>query len=166
MSLYQQWQDLIGNQTEQTFNDFWEVYSSTETKIYSSILADHKSSLSGTFEELRSKYDADPVIFMGFLDGINSSIKTELDLEAITEESSINLEIDYDKLYFNMLAAEADYLYGLSEWDAILTEEQRQSIRKEYKRSKTVIKEKTPGRNDPCPCGSGKKYKKCCGKER
>jgi len=20
-----------------------------------------------------------------------------------------------------------------------------------------------PGRNDPCPCGSGKKYKKCCG---
>jgi len=23
---------------------------------------------------------------------------------------------------------------------------------------------KTAGRNDPCPCGSGKKYKKCCGK--
>lgn len=22
--------------------------------------------------------------------------------------------------------------------------------------------EKVPGRNDPCPCGSGKKYKKCC----
>lgn len=25
-----------------------------------------------------------------------------------------------------------------------------------------VMKEKTPSRNDPCPCGSGKKYKKCC----
>ncbi len=24
--------------------------------------------------------------------------------------------------------------------------------------------QKTVGRNDPCPCGSGKKYKKCCGK--
>ncbi len=24
--------------------------------------------------------------------------------------------------------------------------------------------EQTVGRNDPCPCGSGKKYKKCCGK--
>ena len=23
---------------------------------------------------------------------------------------------------------------------------------------------KKPGRNDPCPCGSGKKYKKCCGR--
>ena len=25
--------------------------------------------------------------------------------------------------------------------------------------------ETPPGRNSPCPCGSGKKYKKCCGKE-
>jgi len=25
-----------------------------------------------------------------------------------------------------------------------------------------VTKEKQAGRNDPCPCGSGKKYKKCC----
>jgi len=28
--------------------------------------------------------------------------------------------------------------------------------------SKPITAEKTPGRNDPCPCGSGKKYKKCC----
>ncbi len=27
-----------------------------------------------------------------------------------------------------------------------------------------VIAQPKPGRNDPCPCGSGKKYKKCCGK--
>ena len=33
-------------------------------------------------------------------------------------------------------------------------------------KSKTVVKTKSQkvGRNDPCPCGSGKKYKKCCGK--
>ena len=29
---------------------------------------------------------------------------------------------------------------------------------------KTIVKEVKVGRNDPCPCGSGKKYKKCCGK--
>ena len=28
----------------------------------------------------------------------------------------------------------------------------------------TRIAEKKVGRNEPCPCGSGKKYKKCCGK--
>jgi SWIM/SEC-C metal-binding protein len=26
----------------------------------------------------------------------------------------------------------------------------------------TIISEKKPGRNEPCPCGSGKKYKHCC----
>ena len=26
-----------------------------------------------------------------------------------------------------------------------------------------LVKKKKVGRNDPCPCGSGKKYKKCCG---
>ncbi len=29
---------------------------------------------------------------------------------------------------------------------------------------KPTIAEKKVGRNEPCPCGSGKKYKKCCGK--
>jgi preprotein translocase subunit SecA len=31
--------------------------------------------------------------------------------------------------------------------------------------NRTVRKGKKPGRNDPCPCGSGKKYKKCCGRD-
>jgi preprotein translocase subunit SecA len=33
------------------------------------------------------------------------------------------------------------------------------------KESSEPVKRKGPqiGRNDPCPCGSGKKYKKCCG---
>ena len=35
----------------------------------------------------------------------------------------------------------------------------------EEKPSTTVRKNKKVGRNDPCPCGSGKKYKKCCGKD-
>ena len=34
----------------------------------------------------------------------------------------------------------------------------------EVKRKPVVNKEKKIGRNDPCPCGSGKKYKQCCGK--
>ena len=29
-----------------------------------------------------------------------------------------------------------------------------------------VISSYRPGRNQPCPCGSGKKYKKCCGVKR
>ncbi len=33
------------------------------------------------------------------------------------------------------------------------------------KKQPVVKKQKKPGRNDPCPCGSGKKYKKCCGRD-
>lgn len=31
--------------------------------------------------------------------------------------------------------------------------------------TKPIVKKKEPGRNDLCPCGSGKKYKKCCGRD-
>jgi uncharacterized protein YecA (UPF0149 family) len=64
-----------------------------------------------------------------------------------------------------MMKAEAEHLYSLPEWDSIFTEEEKLQIFHDYRRSRTVVKEKQPGRNDPCPCGSGKKYKKCCGKE-
>ena len=43
-------------------------------------------------------------------------------------------------------------------------EERRKELYKESRNSTTVVKGKKIGRNDPCPCGSGKKYKKCCGK--
>jgi preprotein translocase subunit SecA len=35
-------------------------------------------------------------------------------------------------------------------------------------KKKPVVKKASEkiGRNDPCPCGSGKKYKKCCGKNK
>jgi len=39
---------------------------------------------------------------------------------------------------------------------------ERAMERSRYSAPKTA--EKKPGRNDPCPCGSGKKYKNCCGK--
>ncbi len=45
--------------------------------------------------------------------------------------------------------------------EAKITAENRSG--EEAQGKKPVRKEKTVGRNDPCPCGSGKKYKKCCG---
>ena len=38
MTLFKEWRDLIENQTEATFKNFWEEYSGAETRIYSSIL--------------------------------------------------------------------------------------------------------------------------------
>lgn len=164
MSLFQDWKDLMENQTEDTFEDFWKEYSETETKIYTHILENHTDPLAGTVGELVAKFQCNMIIFVGFLDGINSSLKTKIDLDAVTEETTVDLQVDFEKLFFNMLKAEADYLFSIPAWDDVLSNDKRMEIVKEFKRTKTVHAEKKPGRNDPCLCGSGKKYKKCCGK--
>lgn len=163
-TLYEQWKDLIENQTKETFEAFWKEYSETETRIYKDLLAHHTEITKGTFNELAEKYEADPVIFMGFLDGIDTSLKTSNDFKTFDENSEIVLDIDFEKLFFNMLVAEAQYLYTLEEWEDVLDEVTRIGILQAYKKSKIVVREQPKvGRNDPCPCGSGKKYKKCCG---
>ena len=48
---------------------------------------------------------------------------------------------------------------------AELPEEQRGTIRRDDHLRPTVVAEQKAGRNDPCPCGSGKKYKHCCLKQ-
>ena len=91
----------------------------------------------------------DEVTFIGFLDGINTSLKQELDLESLESGTVISLDVDFEKLYFNMLDAKADWLYHLKEWDDVLSEEKRHEITKEFRASKVFVKQETVGRNDP-----------------
>lgn len=52
------------------------------------------------------------------------------------------------------------------EWWACFDEtyRKRMNSRQNFNSIQTITKQPQIGRNDPCPCGSGKKYKKCCGK--
>ena len=163
MSLYQEWVDLYKNQTNETIQKFWQKYSDAETKIYAELLSSPDTRYEGVVQDKAEELGVDKVLFAGFLDGINTSLKESIDYENVEADTAFSLDVDYEKLYFNMLDAKADYLYTLPQWDAILTEEKRAEITKAYRKSKTVVKEVRIGRNDPCPCGSGKKYKKCCG---
>ena len=165
MTLFEQWRELIENHTDATFKEFWTEYSGAETKIYSAILDKPEEKVSGKIGELAAAHDVRPVIYMGFLDGINTSLKGgEIELENLDENSEIELDIDLEKLLYNMLAADAEYLYTLPQWEEVLPAEKIKEIVKAIKKSKTVVKGEKIGRNDPCPCGSGKKYKKCCGR--
>ncbi len=164
MTLYEEWKDLIGNQTEETFQEFWEEYSGAETKLYSAILDEPAKKITGTLGELAKEHEIRPVIYMGFLDGINDSLKKGNDFENFDESSQVEIEIEPETLFYNMLAADAEYLYGLPQWEGILGIDKMKEIVKAYKKSKTVVKGKKIGRNEPCPCGSGKKYKHCCGR--
>ena len=101
---------------------------------------------------------------VGFLDGIDESLKEPNPIETMDENTVVSLAFDKEKLYKNMVAAKADWLYELPQWKEIYSEEELKKLYKEQKESTTIRKEKKIGRNDSCPCGSGKKYKKCCGK--
>ena len=101
---------------------------------------------------------------VGFLDGINDSLKEQNPIDTMEEDTPVNLGFDKELLYKNMVAAKADWLYGLPQWNDIFTEERQKELYKEQKSSTTIVKGKKVGRNDPCPCGSGKKYKHCCGR--
>ena len=103
---------------------------------------------------------------IGFLDGINESLLVEVPLDTVEEDTVVSLAFDKERLYKNMVAADADWLYGLEEWNDIFDEETRKKLYKEQKSSTTIVKEAKIYPNDPCPCGSGKKYKKCCGKNK
>ncbi|MDO4517704.1 MAG: SEC-C metal-binding domain-containing protein [Bacillota bacterium] len=163
--LFDQWKELMETQTEESFPEFWEEYSGAETKIYSDILDKPEEVMSGKVGELAAKYEVRPVIFMGFLDGINESIEKANDVENLEEDSEVEIKIIPETLFYNMLKAEADYLFSLEQWLDILGEDKMREIAKSYRQSRTVRRESPKiGRNDPCPCGSGKKYKHCCGR--
>ena len=114
-------------------------------------------------EELADKYGMELNYMVGFLDGINDSLKTPNPIEEMDANTTVSLDFDLEKLYYNMVEANAEWLYELPQWDALLTKERRKELFLQQRKSNTIVREKKVGRNDPCPCGSGKKYKKCCG---
>lgn len=164
MGLYQEWQNRMDqNQHTGTYREFFQQYITKEASAYSEILDKEQKIISGGLKELAEQYSMDTLTFIGFLDGINTSLTDELNLDELDENSIINIEIDYEKLYYNMLKAKADWLYTLPQWNLLLSAEKKKEIRMKLHNDSRVIVEKV-GRNDPCPCGSGRKYKKCCGK--
>ena len=165
-TLLEQWQSLAYNEKADRgqLQRFWGSYFQIEKEIYEQLLENPDEEVKGTVKELAEKYGQEVLIMVGFLDGINESLKEPNPIETMDEDTQVSLAFDKEKLYKNMVAAKADWLYELPQWKEIYSEEELKKLYKEQKESGTIRKEKKIGRNDPCPCGSGKKYKKCCGR--
>lgn len=165
MSLLKDWRDHAYGLDDRTpeGKEFWLDYFQREKTVYEDLLENHGEIVSGTVKELAEKYEM-PVEFMvGFLDGIDESLIVPNNVDELEEDTHVALGYDSEKLYMNMVGCNAEWLYTLPQWDKILTEEKRKELYKIEKSSKTIVKPPKVGRNDQCPCGSGKKYKKCCG---
>ena len=167
MALLEDWRTLAYNEKADRgqMQKLWADYFAKEKDVYAELLKNPDEEVKGTVKELAEKFGMDFMFMTGFLDGINDSLKTPNPIEEMTEDTEVSLAFDKELLYKNMVGAGADWLYGLPEWEAIFDEDKRKELYHEQKVAGTVKREgKKVYPNDPCPCGSGKKYKKCCGK--
>ena len=166
MALLKQWRDMAYSETANKgdLQRLWQTYFQQERDIYAELLKTPDEEVKGTVKELAEKFGVDIMTMTGFLGGINDSLKEANPIDEMEEDTVVSLAFDKTLLYKNMVAAGADWLYGLEEWNDIFDQDTQKALYKEQKSSMTVRKEAKVYPNDPCPCGSGKKYKKCCGK--
>ncbi|GFI47099.1 protein translocase subunit SecA [Lachnospiraceae bacterium] len=167
MALLKTWRDMAYSETANKgdLQRLWSAYFQKEKEIYAELLKNPEEEVTGTVKELAEKYSVDIMTMTGFLDGINDSLKEANPIEEMEEDTQVNLVFEKELLYKNMVAAGADWLYELPEWEEIFDQDKRKALYREQKISTTIVKPERVYPNDPCPCGSGKKYKKCCGKK-
>ena len=167
MALLEQWQKIAYNEKadKNELQRFWQRFFLLEKNIYEKLLTNPDEVVEGTVKELADKYGIDVMAMTGFLDGINESLITPNPIEEMEEDTHVSLAFDKERLYKNMVDAKADWLYELPQWEQIFDENTRKALFLEQRKSGTVVKEAKVYPNDPCPCGSGKKYKKCCARK-
>lgn len=166
MALLENWQKVAYNEKtdKQELQRFWQRYFLLEKGVYEKLLENPDEKVEGTVKELAERFGLSIMDMTGFLDGINDSLIEPNPIDTMEEDTPVSLAFDKEKLYKNMVDAKADWLYDLPMWDQIYDAETKKRLYLEQKKSGTVIVGKKIGRNDPCPCGSGKKYKYCCGR--
>jgi len=166
MALLEEWQKIAYDQQADRgkLQKFWQRYFMLEKGVYEKLLTNPDEKVEGTVKELAEKYDLSIMDMTGFLDGINDSLVTPNPIDTMEEDTKVSLAFDKEKLYKNMVDAKADWLYELPQWDEIFDADTKRKLYLEQKKSGTVVVGKKVGRNDPCPCGRGKKYKFCCGR--
>lgn len=167
MAILETWRNLAYGEglSDKEREEFWAGYFAIEKGIYEQILSNPSEVITGTVEELAGRYGVELLTMTGFLDGINDSLNGyENPIDTMEADTQVKIEINPESLYYNMIEAKAEWLYNLPQWETILTQEKRKELYRTQKASGTIRKSQKVGRNDPCPCGSGLKYKKCCGK--
>ena len=142
MALLQEWRDMAYSQQADRaqLQKFWTEYFLIEKGIYEKLLSNPNEVVKGTVKELAEKFDVELMSMVGFLDGINDSLKIQNPIEEMDENTEVNLGYDLETLYKNMVDAKADWLYELPQWNSIFSEEKRKELYLEQKKSGTVVK--------------------------
>lgn len=122
MALLETWRKLAyeTEMDQKQASEFWGGYFQLEKGIYENILSTPETVVKGTVKELADKFGVEVLMMVGFLDGINDSLKVANPIETMEEDTEVSLDYDKEKLYYNMVGCKADWLYELPQWDNLL----------------------------------------------
>ena len=162
MALHDAWKRIAYDPQGQAVKHVWDEYLVKEKKVYKEILSKKLQQIEGTMVELSERFGISLTHMSAFVDGIHEAMDSLPPITEIEADTPIKMEIDFVRLYKQMVEYKAKDLYTLPEWDDILTPEEQREHYMEQKKAHTIVRVDKTGRNEPCPCGSGKKYKKCC----
>lgn len=93
--LLDQWRDMAYDRSlsKDQLEKFWGKYFTIEREIYEQLLDDPDTEVKGTVKELAEKYGQDVMTMVGFLDGINDSLKAANPIETMTEDTEEALHL-------------------------------------------------------------------------
>ena len=169
-------ENLLKNDLTTSDLDKLDPEDLTET-IYEHVVSEYDAKLEDFSEELRNEFEKAislRVIDNHWMDHINamSLLREGIYLRQYAQENPLQAYTTEGYEMFDNLLASIDQ--DISRY--LLNAEIRQNIEREQviqgtpNEDKGKVKKQTPkrvkkvGRNEMCPCGSGKKYKQCCGK--
>ena len=129
-TILEQWRAIAYDQQadRNKLQRFWANYFNIEKGIYEQLLSNPDEVVTGTVKELAEKYGQEVLTMVGFLDGINDSLKIPNPIETMDENTKVSLCFDKELLYKNMVDARADWLYELPQWDEIFTPEKEKNF--------------------------------------
>ena len=115
-TILEQWRAIAYDQQadRNKLQQFWAKYFNIEKNIYAQLLENPDEVVTGTVKELAEKYNQEVLTMVGFLDGINDSLKVQNPIETMDENTTVSLCFDKELLYKNMVDAKADWLYNLN----------------------------------------------------
>ena len=156
--------DIENLKTEQVFEIAMKIYNGKEERIGSDRMREVERVV------LLQAVDSHWIDHIDAMDQLRQGIG----LRAIGQQDPVIAYTDEGFNMFNEMNAHIKedtikYLFNITieepvERKQVIDVDHLSSNVDEDANSKTVRKEDTTGRNDDCPCGSGKKYKKCCGR--
>ena len=108
MSLYESWIKKAFTQEGYSVEEIWAEYLPKEQKIYEYVIGEKVEKIEGKVSELAERFDMTAEMIVAFIDGLNASLETEFDMESLTADSDVCININFEKLFKLMVEYKAE----------------------------------------------------------